>query len=137
MLRSETLKRYDDHAFFEFSPIKFRSIADAQQKIIDMKDEDEVSEYENPISNSLHKLIKENNELNDHLFILNNRKGLSPLVVCSDCGTIVKCEECESPVVLYGKYAQEKNNYFKLLGLVQKELDEKFKNNFLRQRFLF
>jgi|AntRauTorckE6833_2_1112554.scaffolds.fasta_scaffold00638_19 primosomal protein N' (replication factor Y) len=112
MLRSETLKRYDDHAFFEFSPIKFRSIADAQQKIIDMKDEDEVSEYENPISNSLHKLIKENNELNDHLFILNNRKGLSPLVVCSDCGTIVKCEECESPVVLYGKYAQEKNNYF-------------------------
>lgn len=112
MLRAETLKRYDDHIFFEFSPIKFRSISDAKQKIVDMKDEKEVEEYENPISNSLAELIKENNELNDHLFILNNRKGLSPLVVCGDCGTIVKCEECESPVVLYGKDATEKNNYF-------------------------
>jgi len=112
MLRTETLKRYDDHVFFEFSPIKFRSISDADQKIIDMKDEEEVEQYENPISKSLYKLIEQNHEQNDHLFILNNRKGLSPLVVCGDCGTVVKCEECESPIVLYGKDAQEKDNYF-------------------------
>jgi primosomal protein N' (replication factor Y) len=112
MLRTETLKRYDEHIFFEFSPIKFRSISDAEQRIVDMKDEDEVEDYENPISKSLANLIKENHELNDHLFILNNRKGLSPLVVCGDCGTVVKCEECQSPVVLYGKDAQEKENYF-------------------------
>ena len=112
MLRTETLKRYDDHVFFEFSPIKFRSISDAEQKIIDMKDEEEAPDYDNPISKSLTELIKENLSLNDHLFILNNRKGLSPLVVCADCGTTVKCEDCSSPVVLYGKDAQEKDNYF-------------------------
>jgi len=77
-----------------------------------MKDEEEVEQYENPISKSLYKLIEQNHEQNDHLFILNNRKGLSPLVVCGDCGTVVKCEECESPIVLYGKDAQEKDNYF-------------------------
>ena len=112
MLRTETLKRYDDQIFFEYSPIKFRSISDASQKIIDMKDEDEVDEYENPLSKSLIELIKENNELNDHLFILNNRKGLAPLVVCGDCGHVVKCKECGSPVVLYGKDATEKENFF-------------------------
>jgi len=112
MLRTETLKRYDDHIFFEFSPIKFRSISDADQKIVDMKDEEEVSSYDNPISKSLTELIEENTTLNDHLFILNNRKGLSPLVVCGDCGTTVKCEDCSSPIVLYGKDAQEKDNYF-------------------------
>lgn len=112
MLRTETLKRYDDHIFFEFSSIKFRSISDAKQKIIDLKDEDEVEDYQNPISKSLKELIEENNELNEHLFILNNRKGLSPLVLCGDCGTVVKCEECGSPIVLYGKDATEKENYF-------------------------
>jgi len=112
MLRSETLKRYDDAIFFEYSPIKFRSITDAEQKLIDLKDEEEIASWDNPISKSFYNLIEENQSLNDHMFILNNRKGLSPLVVCGDCGTTVKCEECESPVVLYGKDAQEKENYF-------------------------
>ena len=112
MLRTETLKRYDDGIFFEFSPIKFRSISDAEQKIIDMKDEEESPNYNDPISRSLAELIKNNIFSSDHLFILNNRKGLSPLVVCEDCGTTVKCSDCSAPVVLYGKDAQEKENYF-------------------------
>ena len=112
MLRTETLKRYDDHVFFEYTPIKFRSITDAEQKLVDMNNDVETKDKDYPISNELRELIEENIEDNDHLFILNNRKGLAPLVVCEDCGQIVKCPDCESPIVLYGKDANKKENYF-------------------------
>lgn len=111
MLRTETLKRYDDHVFFEYTPIKFRSITDAHQRMVDMNEE-VIKEKDYPISNELKDLIEENIEENNHLFILNNRKGLAPLVVCEDCGHIVKCPDCDSPIVLYGKDANKKENYF-------------------------
>lgn len=112
MLRSETLRRYDENVFFEYSPIKFRTITDSIQKFIDLKDRNECPSQENIISKSLFDLIKENLKDNSHLFILNNRKGLAPLIVCEDCGEIFKCDECGSPIVLYGKDASDKSNYF-------------------------
>lgn len=31
------------------------------------------------------------------------RKGLHPIVLCGDCGAIVRCENCNSPVILYNQ----------------------------------
>jgi primosomal protein N' (replication factor Y) len=121
MLRTETLLRYDNSEFFEYSTIKFRSITDAKQSIINLKDENQIRlnektgkpDKEKIISGSLAQLIIENQEENNHMFIYNQRKGLSPIIICGDCGQIVKCNECESPIVLYGKDATEKHNFFK------------------------
>lgn len=113
MLRAETLLRYDNSDFFEYSNIKFRSISDALQKIIDIKNPFEAPKKDNYISTSLSKLITDNHEENAHMFIFNQRKGLAPLIVCGDCGHIVKCNECFAPVVLYGKEATAQDNYFK------------------------
>lgn len=107
MLRSETLLRYDEHELFEHTPIKFRSISDARGQIIDTQKKDK------SISNTLSKILVDNFENDQRSFLLVPRKGLAPLVVCGDCGEIVRCTKCNAPVVLYGKDASKKDNFFR------------------------
>jgi primosomal protein N' (replication factor Y) len=50
--------------------------------------------------------------------LITSRKGLSPLIVCGDCGHTVTCHNCSAPVVLYGKKDGsakeiEKDNFFR------------------------
>jgi primosomal protein N' (replication factor Y) len=122
LLRAETLWRYDQHEFIEHTPIKFRSLNAASGKNIDMKLEKDVikgKKKEMPLlSEQTIDLIKKSQKENNRTFVLSSRKGLFPLIVCGDCGKTVKCNNCDSPVVLYSKKSQspdprEKNNFFK------------------------
>lgn len=119
MLRAETLWRYDQQEFTEYTPIKFRSITDATQKIINMKDADELEKQSDAISNSLNYLINEAVEKSEKILLITTRKGLAPIITCGDCGEIVKCEHCSSPIKLHGKSLdrksapREKENFFK------------------------
>jgi primosomal protein N' len=40
-------------------------------------------------------------EAGSRTLLVASRKGLAPLTVCSDCGTIVSCPNCETPLVLH------------------------------------
>ena len=122
LLRAETLWRYDQNEFIEHTPIKFRSLNSANSKIIDLKLEKDLIENkqkEKPLfAEQSFDLIKKSQKENNRTFILCSRKGLFPIIICGDCGQIVKCHNCDSPVVLYSKKTtsdnpQEKNNFFK------------------------
>lgn len=114
MLRAETLWRYDQNEFYEHTSLKFRSLSSASQKIIDMKqDKNNGGEIFSIFSNEVKNLIQRTRESNGHTFFFAARRGLAPNIVCGDCGTIVKCHECEAPVVLHGKNPTEQGNYFK------------------------
>lgn len=122
MLRAETLWRYDNQELTEYAPIKFRSITDATQKLIDMRKEEESDKTNATISNSLEYLIEETIDKSEKLLLLTTRKGLAPIIICQDCGKIVTCENCSSPIKLHGKSlgtknstksAREKENFFK------------------------
>ena len=118
MLRAETLWRYDQQEFTEYTPVKFRSITDANQKIVDLKNPREIETGDNFISKSLNFLLEEAIDKSEKVFLLTTRKGLSPLIVCGDCGEVVTCEHCSSPVKLHGrslnnKSACEKENFFR------------------------
>lgn len=114
MLRSETLWRFDEHHFDELNPLKFRSLSSAKQLVIDMKkDKSNAGEMFQVLSNEVLNLIKENKENNQQTFLFGARKGLAPSIVCEDCGTIVKCHDCSSSMVLHGKDPTQKGNYFK------------------------
>lgn len=41
------------------------------------------------------------------IVLLANRKGLAPLTTCSDCGTAVSCQNCNTPLVLHRKKSGE------------------------------
>ena len=104
LLRTETIWRYKNAELVEVSPLKFRSLSTTTEEIIDMKNRPE-NDLEKPkfkiISDRLEQLIFKNVRENEHLFIFVGRRGLSPSVVCADCGTIVGCKTCGAHTVLH------------------------------------
>ncbi|MFA7193875.1 MAG: hypothetical protein WC087_03085 [Candidatus Paceibacterota bacterium] len=112
-LRVETLSRYDTHEFLEEGTLKFRALSTAESKIIDMK-----KDYSNSgnvfsiLSNETFEILKSAKSENENTFIFTARRGLAPSIVCSDCGTVVICKNCSTPVVLYGKDPTQGGNIF-------------------------
>jgi len=114
MLRTETLWKYDQGIYYESGTLKFRSLSSANQEIINMKKPDDLGNTVFSIfSQRIKDIIAHGNRQNQNTFLFVARRGLAPSVVCSDCGTVVSCNHCKSPVVLHGKDATKKENYFK------------------------
>lgn len=113
LLRPETICRQEQGEFQGLGPLKFRSISTATQTIVDMKKykKDTLHGTFSALSAELRELIETTKRENGQLFILAGRRGLSPITVCSDCGAIVTCPRCSSPMVLH-KSAEEKKNIF-------------------------
>ncbi len=109
-LRTETLARYDTHEFLEEGTLKFRALTTAESKIIDMKSDSK--DVFSVLSKETFEILNEARHENELTFIFTARRGLAPSIICSDCGTVVSCKNCSSPVVLYGKDPNEGGNIF-------------------------
>ncbi|MFA5889209.1 MAG: hypothetical protein WCW47_00065 [Candidatus Paceibacterota bacterium] len=106
-LRTETLWEEKSGTYTDLAPLKFRSLTTANCELVDMRAPQDMKKKEFKIfDDKLKKLICEAKENNEHTFLFCGRKGLYPQTVCSDCGTVVICKNCNTPVVLYGR----KNN---------------------------
>jgi primosomal protein N' len=46
-------------------------------------------------------LLEDNKKKNKKIFVFSNRKGISPALVCQDCGYIFRCPNCESSMSYY------------------------------------
>lgn len=103
LLRTEIVWRQKNLEFAELTPMKFRSVSSANQEIIFLnkpKSEEKSKEF-SPLSPELIKLIESSQKNNEQIFIFGLRKGLSPLLSCSDCGKIVECPNCSTPIALH------------------------------------
>ncbi len=104
LLRIETLWEEKRGKYSELAPLKFRSLTTASCELVNTRTPQDMKKKEFPIfSNKLRDLLKNTIENNERTFLFCGRKGLYPVTVCSDCGTVVVCKNCSSPVVLYGK----------------------------------
>jgi primosomal protein N' (replication factor Y) (superfamily II helicase) len=115
LLRTETIWRQEKGELMELVSLKFRSLTTSIQEIIDMrliqKDTNDNSKYSFKIfSDKLEKIIRENIENNEHMFIFTGRRGLSPSTVCADCGNVVKCNSCGAHTVLHLPTQTSKSN---------------------------
>lgn len=63
-----------------------------------------------PFGKEISEEIQKSVEQGRKIFIYVPRKGYSPIVLCMHCATIVKCNRCDSPVVLHKGKNEE--NYF-------------------------
>ncbi len=104
-LRVETLARFDRGELDASSRPKGRYSSVARNHIIDMR-----ASGEQPaagriafFSRELVSLIKDTRKRNATTFILCVRRGVAPMTVCGDCGTVVECEQCHAPLVLHRK----------------------------------
>ena len=104
LLRTETLWEGKNGKYSDFSPLKFRSLSTASCELVQMRTPQDMKKKEFSIlSDKIKNLIKRAKENNEHTFLFCGRKGLYPITVCSDCGTIVVCKNCNAPVALYGR----------------------------------
>lgn len=114
-LRTETLWEEKNGRYASLSPLKFRSLTSATCEIVDMRTPQDMKKKEFAIfSDKLKELLQNNIENNEHSFLFCSRKGLFPMTICSDCGTVVSCSNCNQPVVLHSKKdsaGQVKNLY--------------------------
>ena len=109
ILRVETLYRLEKHEVTESSPFKWRSVSNARDQLIDMRQYKSSENNFRIISPELEDIIRTNQEENTHLFVMAVRRGLSPMTVCGDCETIVTCRNCTAPVILHGSKETGKN----------------------------
>ena len=103
-LRTETLWKEKSGIYTDLAPLKFRSLTTANCQLIDMRAPQDMKKKEFKIfSDQLKDVLREAKENNEHTFLFCGRKGLYPQTVCSDCGTMVVCKNCDTPMVLYSK----------------------------------
>jgi primosomal protein N' (replication factor Y) len=102
LLRTETIWRYEHGELLELSPLKFRFLSAASQAIVDMRTyRGSIGKPFVVIGDELKTLIEKNKKENEHLFLFTVRRGLAPITVCGDCGSVVLCAQCNAPVVLH------------------------------------
>jgi primosomal protein N' len=104
-LRLETIMRYENGEMQAMMRPKMRLVSTGEYQIVDMR-----SIGEQPAtgrfaiySPELVNVIRENRHAHTHLFIFCVRRGYAPMTVCGDCGTILHCDRCSTPMVLHGK----------------------------------
>jgi len=102
-LRPETIWRTNQGELIELSPLKFRALSTAKQNIADMREYKKGGNKKNFsfLSDEVKILIENNKENNENLFVLMGRRGLSPVTICNDCGELMQCKNCKTPMVLH------------------------------------
>ncbi len=112
--RTESLFRFKEGEFAEFSPVKFRSLSPARFELVDMRlvKKNARGGFQ-AISEELREAINGSQMKNQHMFIFTARRGLASQTVCGDCGSVVTCGKCRVPVVLHAPSdGKPKDNFF-------------------------
>ncbi len=92
--RTETLYEVGLKNFTALNSLKQRLIATAENELIKATNGEVLSE---PIL----AMLEQSGTQGERSFLLANRRGVAPLVVCDDCGTALACPRCETPLVLH------------------------------------
>lgn len=103
LLRTETLKRHERAEISEFRSVRFKYQTQAERVLVDMQKQNKIVDEFQVLSRELKQLIDIVVEDKSHAALLAPRRGLSPITVCSDCGTVAECANCSAPVTLHKK----------------------------------
>ncbi len=128
ILRIETLYRLEQKELSEMRPPVFKLPRQSEIILVDQKKDWLTSSQNNNLSDQskadlgmknkeffalgrdIHELIKKNLAEKKHIFLFTLRKGLSGITTCQDCSTVLLCDHCSAPLVLYNTL--EKNRIF-------------------------
>jgi primosomal protein N' (replication factor Y) len=104
LIRTETFYREGGES--GTNPPPARMLSEAEQIIIDLKQERTQASWQKPktfsaITPQLQKILQEAYENNERVILFINRRGYSPTTVCNDCLRTILCDKCEAPLVLH------------------------------------
>lgn len=103
VLRSETIFRVGRNEFTPATPLKYRLYSEIKPRLVSLNQDKQTPAkiVRSSLSEELLVMIENSREQNERLLIFSGRRGLAPVVTCNDCGTIVACEICHSPLSLH------------------------------------
>lgn len=111
LLRAETQARILLHEIEEYGRIAARSYADIETEITDPRVEEKTTREETGkrsvviLTVKLLALIEDARAKGESVLLIAARKGLSPVTSCGDCGALVRCPECDTPLVIHKRKA--------------------------------
>lgn len=111
VLRAETIFRTERGELSHLSGFKYRSLSPAAQIMLNAKNTDPSDKSVRAIGDDLSKILAETIALREKTIIFCGRRGLAPIVICSDCGELVRCRHCASPLSLHKNLAEKKYQY--------------------------
>ncbi|HAS84560.1 MAG TPA: hypothetical protein DCS23_00585 [Candidatus Yonathbacteria bacterium] len=109
ILRAETYERIARGLIGEFGRIAEHSLEKTKVILVDPRKEEKFIREKTGrreivlVSRELDELLDGARERSERVLLLSARKGLAPVTTCSDCGTLVRCPQCETPLVVHRK----------------------------------
>lgn len=106
LLRVETLGRHESKELGTVTPITFRALAPIEITVVPHGVPEQLplrarSDQVPAFSEAMRGLIGGAVEKKSHIFAFALRTGLATITRCRDCGTVLLCEHCDAPLVLY------------------------------------
>ena len=81
---------------------RYGNAAYPKVRVVDLIDESkETGKFNITISGLLQEKIEKRLSDNEQILLIQNRRGFSPTVKCSDCGSIVMCLACKTPLTFH------------------------------------
>lgn len=102
VLSLETLYKAKKGYYSENSLIRWR-LQNSPAELYDYSSGEDGDGKFNIFSSELIEFIKNSIRQEGRIFLYGARKGLSPTTVCADCGFVLPCSNCSSPLVLHEK----------------------------------
>lgn len=109
ILRAETHEKIKNGSMGEFGHIALRAHTKTKTLLVDPRLEEKHLREDTGrremalVTKELRSLIEIAQEEGENIFLLTARKGLAPVTTCGDCGTLIKCPECDTPLVIHKK----------------------------------
>jgi primosomal protein N' len=106
LLRVETLGRHESKELGVVAPITFRALTPIEVTIVPHGVPEQIpararNDQFPALGEEMRTLIGKAVEKKSHIFAFALRTGLATITRCRDCGTVVQCEHCSAPLVLY------------------------------------
>ncbi len=95
IVSTETYVKKQLGKFDSATPTQPKITSPAKQILVEMK------KNKMAISNELKEMLESAYKNNERSILFINRRGYQPSTVCNDCGRIIKCPHCDSPLVLH------------------------------------
>lgn len=86
-----------ESVYTEFTPLTWRLKRDSETEIVDMRSKKNFHIFSQRLEDVVHRALAENKKI----FLFGARKGLASTTVCGDCGSVLLCRNCSSPLVLH------------------------------------
>lgn len=108
ILRAETHERIHNGEISEFgNHLTSRSMSEINTLLIDPRSEEKLTKEITGrkglimVSKEAMGLLMNAEVQKENILLLAGRKGLSPITACGDCGTLVRCNQCDAPFVVH------------------------------------